>query len=99
LGPAPERLVVTAKLATPATKHGHRRTVCLGPDKHRYNRSVKSSDVIVLGCGVIGASLARELNKSGAQCSGPSSEVSPDVKPRMPPQECWRRMAAIFRVN
>src|SRR3954468_19716306 len=36
-----------------------------GSNEH-YNRSVKSWDVIVLGCGVIGASLARELNKSGA---------------------------------
>src|SRR3954468_3987345 len=36
-----------------------------GSNEH-YNRSVKSWDVIVLGCGVIGASLARELHKSGA---------------------------------
>src|SRR5258705_5506427 len=34
-------------------------------NKPRYNQNVKSWDVIVLGCGVIGASLARELNKSG----------------------------------
>src|SRR3954468_6340328 len=37
-----------------------------GSNEH-YNRSVKSWDVIVLGCGVIGASLARELHKSGAR--------------------------------
>src|SRR3954471_4131345 len=37
-----------------------------GNNEH-YNRSVKSWDVIVLGCGVIGASLARELHKSGAR--------------------------------
>src|SRR4051812_29595928 len=36
-------------------------------NSHNYNRSVKIWDVIVLGCGVIGASLARELNKSGAR--------------------------------
>src|SRR4051812_23461249 len=36
-------------------------------NSHNYNRSVKSWDVIILGCGVIGASLARELHKSGAR--------------------------------
>jgi|1185.fasta_scaffold16665_2 glycine oxidase len=36
-------------------------------NSHNYNRSVKSWDVIVLGCGVIGASLARELHKSGVR--------------------------------
>src|SRR4051812_23201562 len=36
-------------------------------NSHNYNRSVKSWDVIVLGCGVIGASLGRELHKSGAR--------------------------------
>src|SRR3954462_6180362 len=43
-----------------------RRPPTQAPNNHRYNRNVKSWDVIVLGCGVIGASLARELNKSGA---------------------------------
>jgi len=42
--------------------HPHGRA---GNNKH-YNRNVKSWDVIVLGCGVIGACLARELHKCGA---------------------------------
>src|SRR3954471_17109456 len=36
-------------------------------NSHNYNHNVKSWDVIVLGCGVIGASLGRELHKSGAR--------------------------------
>src|SRR3954469_15516273 len=51
-------------------------------NSHNYNRSVKSWDVIVLGCGVIGASLARELHKSGANVivierGEPGREASP----------------------